>query len=177
MKMRGVRIFDVSDPSNPKLVANVQNCRGSHTHTLVEDLKDKENIYIYTSGTSGARPQTELEGCQGAPPPEGLDAGNQFSYVDVIKVPLAHPEQAAIVNHARIFDGMTAAGRGHGNPPGDTAGRGRGGARGGGAGGGRGGAAQAILGLSRTGHSSQRFIGRYRQSHRIGSGSAERRRR
>src|SRR5262249_23501342 len=34
-RFRGVRIFDVSDLSNPKQVAAVQSCRGSHTHTLV----------------------------------------------------------------------------------------------------------------------------------------------
>src|SRR5438046_3866075 len=34
-RFRGVRIFDISTPSNPKQVAAVQTCRGSHTHTLV----------------------------------------------------------------------------------------------------------------------------------------------
>ena len=48
--MRGVRIFDISDVKNPKLVTSVQNCRGSHTHTVLEDPNDKENIYIYISG-------------------------------------------------------------------------------------------------------------------------------
>ena len=34
-RFRGVRIFDISDIKNPKQVAAVQTCRGSHTHTLV----------------------------------------------------------------------------------------------------------------------------------------------
>src|SRR5256885_16478115 len=51
-RFRGVRIFDVSDLGNPKQVATVQSCRGSHTHTLVVDPKDKGNVYIYISGTS-----------------------------------------------------------------------------------------------------------------------------
>ena len=36
-RFRGVRIFDISDMKNPKQVAAVQTCRGSHTHTLVPD--------------------------------------------------------------------------------------------------------------------------------------------
>ncbi|HCA60091.1 MAG TPA: hypothetical protein DEP46_19175, partial [Blastocatellia bacterium] len=46
-RFRGVRIFDISDISSPKQVGAVQTCRGSHTHTLVVDPKDKENVYIY----------------------------------------------------------------------------------------------------------------------------------
>ena len=34
-RMIGVRIFDISNPKAPKQVADVQTCRGSHTHTLV----------------------------------------------------------------------------------------------------------------------------------------------
>ena len=39
----------------PKQVAAVQTCRGSHTHTLVTVPNDKENLYVYGSGT-GTRP-------------------------------------------------------------------------------------------------------------------------
>ena len=49
-RMRGVRIFDITDIKNPKLIANVQTCRGSHTHTVLEDPKDKNNVYLYVSG-------------------------------------------------------------------------------------------------------------------------------
>ncbi len=49
-RMYGVRIFDISDPLKPRQVAGVQTCRGSHTHTLAVDPKDKDNIYIYVSG-------------------------------------------------------------------------------------------------------------------------------
>ena len=54
-RFRGVRIFDISDIKNPKQVAAVQTCRGSHTHTLVVDPNDKDNVYIYVSGTSFVR--------------------------------------------------------------------------------------------------------------------------
>jgi hypothetical protein len=46
-RFRGVRIFDISEIKNPKQVAAVQTCRGSHTHTLVIDPNDKDNVYIY----------------------------------------------------------------------------------------------------------------------------------
>jgi len=54
-RFRGVRIFDISDIKNPKQVAAVQTCRGSHTHTLVVDPNDKDNVYVYVSGTSFVR--------------------------------------------------------------------------------------------------------------------------
>src|SRR5215467_9250315 len=54
-RFRGVRIFDISDVKNPRQVAAVQTCRGSHTHTLVTDPNDKDNVYVYVSGTSFVR--------------------------------------------------------------------------------------------------------------------------
>ena len=64
-RFRGVRIFDISDVGNPKQVAAVQSCRGSHTHTLVLDPKDKDNVYIYISGTGAVRQAEELAGVLG----------------------------------------------------------------------------------------------------------------
>ena len=55
-RFRGVRIFDISDIKNPKQIAAVQTCRGSHTHTLLVDPDDRNNVYIYVSGTSFVRP-------------------------------------------------------------------------------------------------------------------------
>ena len=98
-RMYGVRIFDISDPRKPRQVAGVQTCRGSHTHSIVVDPNDKENIYIYVSGTSGIRSAEEKAGCVSDP-----NAPDTSSFgIDVIKVPLAHPEQAAVVSHAYIF--------------------------------------------------------------------------
>ena len=61
-RFRGVRIFDISDIRNPKQVAAVQTCRGSHTHTLVVDPNDKDNVYIYVSGTSFVRQPRRVGG-------------------------------------------------------------------------------------------------------------------
>jgi hypothetical protein len=105
-RMRGVRIFDIADLNNPKYIANVQTCRGSHTHTVVTDPKDPANIYIYVSGQAQVRPASELAGCSDAAPDK--DPSSAHFRIEVIKVPLAHPEQAAIVNSARIFNDLTA---------------------------------------------------------------------
>jgi hypothetical protein len=133
--MAGVRIYDVSDPRSPKLVKNVQTCKGSHTHTVIPSPTDKGVVYIYVSGSQPARPETELAGCKNGTDP--ADETNSIFRLDVIKVPLAHPEQSAVVTGARIFTNMlpapSRAGRG---------GRG-GGGRGGGGRGGRGGQAPA----------------------------------
>src|SRR5262249_46841216 len=100
-RFRGVRIFDITELSKPKQVAAVQTCRGSHTHTLVTDPSDKANIYVYGSGTSSVRSPEELADCSNLKPEE--DPNTALFSIDVIKVPLAHPEQAAIVNRPRIF--------------------------------------------------------------------------
>ncbi|HEU5432549.1 MAG TPA: hypothetical protein VFU81_12850, partial [Thermomicrobiales bacterium] len=100
-RFRGVRIFDISDITHPRQVAAVQTCRGSHTHTIVDDPQDKANIYIYGSGTSTVRPGEELAGCSAGEPDQ--DPNTALFSIDVIKVPIAHPDQAAIVNRPRIF--------------------------------------------------------------------------
>jgi hypothetical protein len=100
-RIKGIRIFDISDLSKPKQVADVQTCRGSHTHTLVLDPKDKDNVYLYISGSAGVRPAEELAGCSGADPDKDPDTA-LFTIV-VIKVPVAHPELAKVVASPRIF--------------------------------------------------------------------------
>uniref|UniRef100_Q022J1 Putative secreted protein n=1 Tax=Solibacter usitatus (strain Ellin6076) TaxID=234267 RepID=Q022J1_SOLUE len=100
-RFRGVRIFDISDLAHPKQVAAVQSCRGSHTHSLLVDPKDKDNIYVYISGTGPVRQGEELAGCSGGDPKANPETA--LFRIDIIKVPLAHPEQAKIVNSPRIF--------------------------------------------------------------------------
>src|SRR4026208_2111975 len=55
----GLRIFDISDISKPRNVGNVQTCRGSHTHTVLVDPKDRENVYVYISGQEPVRSPTD----------------------------------------------------------------------------------------------------------------------
>src|SRR5580693_5178434 len=100
-RFRGVRIFDISDIKNPKQMAAVQTCRGSHTHTLVVDPNDKDNVYIYVSGTSFVRQAEELAGCSGEAPDK--DPNTALFRIEVIKVPVAAPQDAKVVASPRVF--------------------------------------------------------------------------
>ncbi|HXN51863.1 MAG TPA: hypothetical protein VN943_07980 [Candidatus Acidoferrum sp.] len=100
-RFRGVRIFDISDIRNPKQVAAVQTCRGSHTHTLVTNPNDKDNVYIYVSGTSFVRQPEELAGCSNEKPDK--DPNTALFRIDVIKVPVAAPQEAKVVSSPRVF--------------------------------------------------------------------------
>jgi len=107
-RFRGVRVFDISDIQNPKQVAAVQTCRGSHTHTLVVDPNDKENVYVYVSGTSFVRQPEELAGCSGEKPDK--DPNTALFRIEVIQVPVAAPQNAKIVSSPRVFiDARTGA--------------------------------------------------------------------
>ena len=117
-RLRGIRIFDISDIAEPKYVGNVQTCRGSHTHTVVEDPNDSEHVYVYISGSGPVRSPTELAGCSRLQPEQ--DPGSALFRIEVIKVPVAHPEQAAIVSSPRIFEGLTRP-VAHGEAPQDVA--------------------------------------------------------
>jgi hypothetical protein len=115
-RLRGLRIFDISDIHHPRNVGNVQTCRGSHTHTVLVDPKDPDNVYVYISGSAGVRSPNELPGCSRAMPED--DPSTALFRIEVIKVPLAHPEQAAIVSSPRIFSDLAAPPR-HGEMPQD----------------------------------------------------------
>ena len=98
-RIKGIRIFDITDVTNPKQVALVQTCRGSHTNTLVTDPRDKDNVYIYVSGSAGVRSTAELAGCSG----KEDDPDTALFTIVIIKVPVAHPELAKIVASPHIF--------------------------------------------------------------------------
>ena len=117
-RLRGIRIFDISDIRAPEYVTNVQTCRGSHTHSVLKDPDDDENVYVYVSGSAPVRPSEELPGCVSASPDE--DPESALFRIEVIQVPLAAPERAAIVSSPRIFEDLTAPPR-HGMAPADRA--------------------------------------------------------
>jgi hypothetical protein len=112
-RLRGIRIFEISDIADPKYLANVQTCRGSHTHTVVTDPKDPANVYVYVSGSAPVRSPKELPGCSDAPLDQ--DPNSALFRIEVIRVPLAAPEQARIVSSPRIFQGLTTPPR-HAEP-------------------------------------------------------------
>jgi hypothetical protein len=115
-RIRGIRIFDITDITKPRNLANIQTCRGSHTHSLLVDPKDRENVYVYVSGSAGIRSPSELPGCI-----VSADDPNTARFrIEVIKVPLANPERAAIVSSPRIFNDLGQV-KSHGPAPDDIA--------------------------------------------------------
>ena len=112
-RLRGIRIFDITDLAKPKYIANVQTCRGSHTHTVVVSPNDRENVYVYVSGSAPVRSPRELEGCTGGPLAD--DPNTALFRIEVIQVPLADPTKAHIVSSPRIFQDLTAPPR-HAEP-------------------------------------------------------------
>jgi LVIVD repeat len=119
-RARGVRIIDISDIAKPKYITTVQTCRGSHTHTVVTDPNDASNVYVYVSGSAPVRSSSELPGCSNALPEE--DPNSALFRIEVIQVPLAHPEQSHVVSSPRIFDSLTAPAK-HAEMPADIAAR------------------------------------------------------
>jgi len=118
VRLRGIRIFDITDIQDPKYIANVQTCRGSHTHSVLKDPNDDENVYIYVSGSAPVRPEDELPGCVDTSP--DADPNSALFRIEVIKVPLANPEMAAIASSPRIFENLEEP-PSHGLAPDDVA--------------------------------------------------------
>ncbi len=120
-RFRGVRIFDISDIKNPKQVAAVQTCRGSHTHTLVSGSERQGQCLHLRVGDLFVRQAEELAGCSGETPEK--DPNTALFRIDVIKVPVAAPQDAKVVSSPRVFiDARTGAMNGlnnggtHGKP-------------------------------------------------------------
>ena len=97
-RFRGLRVFDISDLTSPRQVGQVQTCRGSHTHSVV--FEDKDRIVVYNSGTSGVRKGEELPGCVGEVPGDNRTA---LFRIDVIEIPKADPSKSRIVDSPAVF--------------------------------------------------------------------------
>ena len=69
----------------------MQTCK-DRIRTRSSARQDKNIIYIYVSGSQGARPNTEVAGCKEGTDP--ADETNSLFRLDVIKVDLSQPEKA-----------------------------------------------------------------------------------
>lgn len=105
-RLRGIRIFDITDIQNPDYVTNVQTCRGSHTHSVLKDPNDDDNVYVYVSGSAQVRPEEELPGCSSEMPED--DPNSALFRIEVIQVPLANPKMSKIISSPRIFEDLEA---------------------------------------------------------------------
>jgi hypothetical protein len=110
----GLRIFDVSDPADPKFVTGVYQDCGSHTNTLLPKPGKKPNgIYVLNSSYPlGAGPTCG---------PNGVPQGRQENHgvVQVVEVPFAAPSQAKEIAELPIVypgddDGVYRPVRDHG---------------------------------------------------------------
>jgi uncharacterized protein (DUF305 family) len=99
-RFRGIRIFDISDRTNPVQVGAVQTCRGSHTHSVVAGPTEDNKIIVYNSGTAGVRDEEELEQCIGSIPGDNRTA---LFRIDVIEIPIANPSLSKIVSSPTVF--------------------------------------------------------------------------
>ncbi len=97
-RFRGLRIFDISDITRPVQVGQVQTCRGSHTHSVVQ--KTATSLIVYNSGTSRVRDEDELAGCIGDVPGDERTA---LFRIDVIEIPLGDPSKARIIDSPAVF--------------------------------------------------------------------------
>jgi hypothetical protein len=78
----GIRIFDLTDPVNPVLIKSVHTQCGSHTHTIVPDLK-KTRILLYISSYPGG---------------SGPNCVAPFRKISIVNVPLNAPETASVLS-------------------------------------------------------------------------------
>ncbi|MAT04381.1 MAG: hypothetical protein CL424_04985 [Acidimicrobiaceae bacterium] len=84
----GIRIVDISDPTNAQQVATVRTDCGSHTHTLVPGATD-DVVYLYISSYG---PNAAFPNCQ--PPHDAIS---------IVEVPIDDPASASVVNKAVLF--------------------------------------------------------------------------
>lgn len=99
-RFRGIRIFDISDLTNPKQVGMVQTCRGSHTHSVVSGPGEDGKIIVYNSGTSSIRKQEEMESCFDELPGDERTA---LFRIDVIEIPVDDPASSRVVDSPAVF--------------------------------------------------------------------------
>lgn len=88
----GIRIMDVSNPRDPVFVKSVETDCGSHTATLVPDLKNGR-VLLYVSS------YPLIPGPHCGP---GKEAAGRHGKVSVVAVPLAAPQRARVVSTPRV---------------------------------------------------------------------------
>ncbi|HVM35952.1 MAG TPA: hypothetical protein VM784_11490 [Actinomycetota bacterium] len=94
----GIRIFDWSDPADPKYVGAVETDCGSHTHTLLPDVAN-DRALLYVSSYS---PSASFPDCR---PPHDK--------ISIVSVPLSNPAAASVVATPVLFpDGGRPSGTG-----------------------------------------------------------------
>src|ERR671910_71791 len=94
----GMRIFDVSDPTQPVLVKGVPTDCGSHTHTLVPDAENGRVLLYVASYTASEIAKSEEYGNACLRVDEN---GERHNKISVVEVPLDDPTTASVVSEPR----------------------------------------------------------------------------
>lgn len=95
----GIRIFDVSDPTNPRYLSGVATDCGSHTHTLVPDpANGRLLIYVSSYPASGFGTSPFGNSCRRLNP----DGSQGHSKISVVEVPLGAPTTASVIAQPRF---------------------------------------------------------------------------
>nr|WP_228045998.1 hypothetical protein [Saccharopolyspora sp. HNM0983] len=84
----GMKVFDVSDPAEPRYVSAIPTACGSHTHTLVPD-RAGESVFLYVSSYG---PAPEFPNCQ---PPH--------DQISIVEVPRDNPAEPVLVDAPVLF--------------------------------------------------------------------------
>ncbi|MDC3153003.1 DUF305 domain-containing protein [SAR86 cluster bacterium] len=105
-RFRGIRIFDISDLTNPRQVGAVQTCRGSHTHSVVSSSTVDNKIIVYNSGTGRVRDIEEMDTCFG-----WSSGGSSYFTIDIIEIPISNPEKSKIVKSPAVFTNLETGNR------------------------------------------------------------------
>jgi hypothetical protein len=96
----GIRIFDVSNPRSPELIKGVPTDCGSHTHTLVPDVRNRRVLLYVASYTAGPLPPSSYGNeCKRWEADGVTPAHNKIS---VVEVPLRNPASASVVSEPRF---------------------------------------------------------------------------
>ena len=86
----GLKVFDISDPTNPRYISSVETPCGSHTHSLAPS-KSGRDLYVYVSSYF---PDATFPDCQ---PPHDR--------ISVVKISMANPAAASLVGTPVLFPG------------------------------------------------------------------------
>jgi hypothetical protein len=88
----GIRIFDISQPTKPELVASVSTDCGSHTHTLIPD-PDRGRVLLYVESYALIEDATIAPDCM-----------NPHGHMSVVEVALDDPAAARVIRQPQLRD-------------------------------------------------------------------------
>jgi hypothetical protein len=98
----GLRMFDVTDPTNPRFVRFYRTACGSHTHTLVPDPKNNTVHAYIASYPLGSNITPQIDRPQSDP--LGLTCTAPHSKISIVDIPLTDPENGAVRTKALSSD-------------------------------------------------------------------------